>query len=173
MPKHGRRLQGSPYSLSQQSFSIWWLWMKHGRKKLKGKFSKVGEVESPPLKHCKALRSSSPPQVAVLSQAWELFWVGTQGYLIHKAQASMDTPSVDQLGQGLRHGPTEEEFLLQDGQTGTGLGCFGLPPHKCQAFTLRSWTPQTLSGFNLPALYAELLHRYGANAVVQIQPGLC
>ena len=148
MPKHERRLQGSPYCLSQQSISIWWLRMRHGRKKLKGKFSKVGGVEPPPLKHCKALRSSSPPQVSVLSQARELFWVGTQGYLVHKAQASVDILPVDQLGQGLRHGPAEEEFPPGDKQTRTGLGCFGLPLQVCQAFTSRSQTPQTLSGFN-------------------------
>lgn len=138
MPKRGGTLQGSPCSLSQQSFSIRWLLMRHGRKKLKGKFSKVGGVESLPLKHCKALQSSSPPQVAVLNQAWELFCIRTQGYLIHKAQASMDTLSADQPGQGLRCGPDEEEFSLGDKQTRTGLGCFGLPPQEYQAFTPRA-----------------------------------
>lgn len=124
MPKHGRSLQGSPCSLSQQSLSTRWLWMRHGRKKLKGKISKVEGVESPPLKDCKTPQSSSPSQAAILHKAWELFWVGIQGYLIHKAQASMGTLWVDQLGQGLRCGLAEEEFPLGNRQTRAVFGCF-------------------------------------------------
>lgn len=173
MPKHGRSLQGSPCSLSQQSLSTWWLWMRHGRKKLKGKISKVEGVESPPLKDCKTPQSSSPSQAAILHKAWELFWVGIQGYLIHKAQASMGTLWVDQLGQGLRCGIAEEEFPLGNRQTRAVFGCFVFPPQECRALTPRPQSPQRLPGFNPPALHTELLHRYGARAVVQIQPGLC
>lgn len=143
------------------------------KKKLKGKVSKVRGVESPPLKDCKTLQPSSPPQVAILSKAWELFWVGIRGYVIHKAQASMGTFSVDQLGQRLRCGPAEEEFASGDRQTRTGFGCFGFPPQECRALSPRSQSPQRLPGFNPPALYTELLHHDGAKAVVQIQPGLC